>query len=127
MKPISIVILVALFSIPSGQALAETSDRKPSCPLAKILLSGNWGKLKPGIVGNDQGMRYSETRRSVNQQIAMLILTNEAHDWSIEYQKEDHGSLMVRERLPLKTKDQVKACAQFFSDPQASIDFLTVE
>jgi len=127
MKAISVFILMAVFFIPSGQALAEPHDHEPACPLAKVVLSGNWGELKPGLIENDRGMRYMETRRSANQQRAMLILTKEAHGWSVEYQAEDHGTVTIRERLPLKTKDQVKACAQFFSDPQAGKDFLDVE
>lgn len=127
MKAIPIVILMALFFIPSGQALAEPSDHRPFCPIAKVVLSGNWGKLEPGLVENEHGMRYLETRKSTNQQIAILMLTNEAHGWSVEYQDEDHGSIVIRERLPLKTKDQVKACAQIFTDSQAGIDFLDVE
>ncbi len=126
MKTISVAILIVLFSMSSGRALAETVDNQ-SCPIAKVVLSGNWGKLKPGLIENERGIRYLETRRSANQKIAMLTLAKEDHGWSVEYQVEDHGSLMIRERLPLKTKDQVKACAQFFTDPKAGKEFLDIE
>jgi len=127
MKAISVFILIAVFFIPSGQVLAEPHDHDSSCPLAKVVLSGTWGKLKPGLIENERGIRYMETRRSTGQQIAMLILAKEDHGWSVEYQVEDHGSLMIRERLPLKTKDQVKACAQFFTDAHADKEFLDIE
>jgi hypothetical protein len=127
MKTNSIVFLIALFFISPSHAIADPADYESTCPIAEVVLSGNWGKLEPGFVENEHGMRYLEARKSTHQETAILILTNEAHGWSVEYQDEDHGSLMIRERLPLKTKDQVKACARFFTDSQAAKDLLDVE
>ena len=66
----SVVVLIGLFFMPFGQALAEPVAHESSCPIAKVVLSGNWEKLKPGLVENDRGMRYLETRRSADQQLA---------------------------------------------------------
>lgn len=127
MKANSIIFLIALFFVSSSHAIADPADDRSACPIAKVVLSGNWENLEPGLVENEHGMRYLETRKSTSEQTALLILTNEAKGWSIEYQVVDHGSLMIRERLPLNTKDQVKACAQFFKDPKAGTYFLDVE